>query len=227
MSIVLKDLILLILEVLILQLLDDLLLFGTPLAILQVVHVQLIFQVVNVGVLLDIGAIESLQLCLKSLVFLLELRLHIFDTLQAFIGAFKFNTSSLDGVLEDGLVATQRLNGLLHLLHLASLRVNDVSNAFFNVLLLRVLVQIATDRVQKLQRFVAHSSHLSLSAKHIVQLSTTFSDFSCELTGSLEVVQFRAGVEIHHLGIHFIILIHLGRFHSLVHHLSYLQHFLN
>lgn len=59
-TIVLEDLILLLLRVLVLQLLNDLLLLGPPLAVLQVVQVQLILQVVNVRVLLNISAIETL-----------------------------------------------------------------------------------------------------------------------------------------------------------------------
>jgi len=67
--------------VLILQFLDDLLLLGSTLTVLQVVHIQLILQVVNIGVLLDIGAIETLQLRLKSFVLFLELWLDILDAL--------------------------------------------------------------------------------------------------------------------------------------------------
>jgi len=63
-SVVFKDLILLVLEVLVLQLLDDLLLLGTPLRILQVIHVQLVLQVVNVRVLFNIGAIEAFKFSL-------------------------------------------------------------------------------------------------------------------------------------------------------------------
>ena len=63
-SIIFKDLILLILQVLILQLLDDLFLFRPALAILQVVHVQLVLQVIDVGVLLNVSSVETLQLSL-------------------------------------------------------------------------------------------------------------------------------------------------------------------
>lgn len=57
---ILEDLVLLILQVLVLQLLDHLLLLSAALAILQVVHVKLVFQIVNVGVLLDVCAVETL-----------------------------------------------------------------------------------------------------------------------------------------------------------------------
>jgi len=163
-SIVFEDLILLVLEVLILQLLDDLLLFGTPLRILQVIHVQLVLQVVNVRVLFNIGAIETFKFSLQSLVLLLELWLDILDSLEALIGAFELDASPLDGVLQDSFVTAQRLHSLLHFFHLACLSVDDVSDTFFNVLLLRVLVQIATDGVEELERLVARSPHFSLSS---------------------------------------------------------------
>ena len=58
-SVFLEDLILLVLEMLVFQFLDYLLLFGTTLSILQIVHVELVLEVVNVGVLLNICAIEA------------------------------------------------------------------------------------------------------------------------------------------------------------------------
>ena len=116
-----------------------------PLVVLQIVHVQLVLQVVNVSVLLNVSAIEALQLGLKSLVLLLELRLDVLDALETLVSAFKLDTAPLDSVLEDCLVTPQRLDRLLHLFHLARLRVNDVPDALLDVLLLRVLVQIATD----------------------------------------------------------------------------------
>lgn len=149
-SVILEDLILLVLEVLVLQLLDDLLLLGAALAILEVVHIQLVLQVVNVSVLLHIRAIESLKFSLEALVLLLELRLDVLYSLEALVSALKLNTTPLDGVLEDSLVTSERLDSLLHLLHLAGLRVDNVANALLDVLLLRVLVQVATDGVQEL-----------------------------------------------------------------------------
>ena len=184
-SIILEDLILLVLEVLVLQLLDDLLLLGAALAILQVVHVQLVLQVVNVSVLLHIRAIESFKLSLEALVLLLELRLDVFYSLETLVSALKLNTTPLDGVLQNSLVTSERLDCLLHLLHLAGLRVDDIANALFNVLLLRVLVQVATDGVQELEGLVTGGAHLSFSAKHIVQFGTTFSDLSSKLACGL------------------------------------------
>jgi len=79
--IVFEDLVLLILEVLVFQLFDDLLLLLAPLVVLQIVHVELILQVVDVGVLLDVGAVEAFELGLESLVLLLEFGLDVFDAL--------------------------------------------------------------------------------------------------------------------------------------------------
>ena len=88
LSIVLEYLILLILQMLVLELLDHLLLLGSPLAVLQVVHVQLVLQVVYVRVLLNISAIETLQFGLKAFILFLELRLDILNSFKAFICAF-------------------------------------------------------------------------------------------------------------------------------------------
>ena len=79
--IVFENLVLLVLEVLVFQLLDDLLLLLAPLVVLQIVHVELILQVVDVGVLLDVGAVEAFELSLESLVLLLEFGLDVFDAL--------------------------------------------------------------------------------------------------------------------------------------------------
>lgn len=58
--VVLKDLILLVFQVLVLQFLDDLLLLSAALAVLEVVHVQLILKVVDVRVLLNVRSVEPL-----------------------------------------------------------------------------------------------------------------------------------------------------------------------
>ena len=79
--IVFENLVLLVLKVLVFQLLDDLLLLLAPLVVLQIVHVELILQVVDVGVLLDVGAVEAFELGLESLVLLLEFGLDVFDAL--------------------------------------------------------------------------------------------------------------------------------------------------
>ena len=107
LTVILKDLILLILQMLVLQFLNHLLLLRAALAVLQVVHVQFVFQVVDIGVLLNICAIETLQFSLESLVLFLKLRLDILDALETLVCALKLNSSALDGVLEDGFVSAQ------------------------------------------------------------------------------------------------------------------------
>ena len=130
---------------LILQLLDHLLLLCSSLTVLQVVHIQLVLQVVNVRVLLNISAIETLQLRFKSLILFLEFWFDVLNSFKALICAFQFHPSSLDRVLQDCLITSERLYRLLHLLHFARLSIDNISNALFNVLLLGVLVQVATD----------------------------------------------------------------------------------
>ena len=173
---------------LVLQFLNDLLLLRPPLAVLQVVHVQLVLQVVNVRVLLNVRAVEALKLGLKALVLLLELRLNVLDSLQALVGTFQLDAPPLDRILKDGLVATERLHRLLHLFHLARLSIDDVANALLDILLLRVLVEVATDRVEEFESLVSSSSHFPLSSQHIVQFGTALSDLGGELARSLEVM---------------------------------------
>lgn len=59
-SVVLENFIFLVLQVLVLQFLNNFLLLGTALAILEVIHVELILQVVNVCILLHVCAVEPL-----------------------------------------------------------------------------------------------------------------------------------------------------------------------
>ena len=184
-SIIFKYLILLILDMLVLELLDYLLLLGPPLAVLQVVHVQLVLQVVYVRVLLNVSAIETLQFSLKAFVFFLELRFDVLNSFEALICAFQFNSTPLDRILEDGLVAPERLDRLLHLFHLARLRIDNVPDALFDVLLLRVLVQVSADRVEELEGFVASRAHFTLRTQHVMQFGSALGDFSCELAGGL------------------------------------------
>lgn len=81
--------------------------FGAALAILQVVHVELILEVVDVSVLLNVSAIEAFKFRLEALIFFLELGLDVLDTLEALVGAFELDSASLDRILEDSLVTSQ------------------------------------------------------------------------------------------------------------------------
>ena len=104
--IVLEDLILLVLHVLHLQLLDDLLLVGTSLVVLDVVEVQLVLEVVDVCVLLNISSIVSLEFGLQAFILLLELWLDILNTLESLVSALQFHSASLNRVLKNALVSS-------------------------------------------------------------------------------------------------------------------------
>jgi len=72
---------------LVLKLLNHSLGFLLPLGVFQVVHVQLVFEIVDVCVFFDVDPVETLKLRLKTFVLLLVLGLDILDTLKAFISA--------------------------------------------------------------------------------------------------------------------------------------------
>lgn len=83
-----KDLFIFCTTVLVFKLIDNLLLLLAPLVIFHVVHIKLMFQIVNVCEFLDINGIETLELALKTLVLFLILRLDIFDTLKTLVRTF-------------------------------------------------------------------------------------------------------------------------------------------
>lgn len=135
--------------ILLLELVDDVFLLVSSLLILQVVQVELIFKIVDVGILFDVHSVETLEISFQTLIFFLIFWFHVFKSLGALLSSFQFLASSANFVLEFGLVLTKLLHCVFHLVHLASLSINDVTNALFNVLLLRVLVQVAADGIQK------------------------------------------------------------------------------
>lgn len=122
---------------------------AAALHVLEVVHIELVLEIVDVGVLLDVDGVEALKLSLEALVFLLVLRLYILNTLEAFIHTLELLTTTLNLVEEFSLVLTQLLDSILHFVHLASLCVNNAADAFFNILLFCVRVEIAADRVEE------------------------------------------------------------------------------
>lgn len=130
------DLLLLSLLILLLELVDDVFLLVPSLLIFQVVKVKLVFQVVNVGILFNVHAVETLEVSLQTLIFFLVFRFHVFKTLGALLSSFQFLASSANLVLKFGFVLTELLHSVFHLVHLASLSINDVTDALFNVLLL-------------------------------------------------------------------------------------------
>lgn len=141
--VVLEDLVLLIACVLVLKLLDDGIGLLLALRILQVVHVELILQVVNVGVLLNVDLVEAFQLLLKALVLLLVFGLDILDAFQALLCTLELLLTPLDLVFEFHFVLMELLHSFLHFAHFPLLGVDDITNALFDVLLLTVGVQVA------------------------------------------------------------------------------------
>ena len=136
LALFLVNFILLSLLILLLELLDDVFLLVPSLLIFQVVQIKLVFQVVDIGILFNVHAIETLEVSFQTLIFFLVFRFHVFKTLGALLSSFQFLASSTNLVLELGFVLTQLLHSVFHLVHLARLSVDDVTNALFNVLLL-------------------------------------------------------------------------------------------
>jgi hypothetical protein len=77
---IVEDFLLLCLDLLRLELINDLLLLLATLSVLQVVHVELMLQIVDVCELLHVDAVEPFELSLQALVFLLVLWLYVLDT---------------------------------------------------------------------------------------------------------------------------------------------------
>ena len=140
---VLKYLILLVFGMLVLKLFDDGVGLLLTIGILEVVHVQLILKVVDIGVLLHVDVVESFQFNLKALILFLVLRFHIFDALETLFSTLKFSPSPLNFVLELRLILSQLLDSFGHLAHLSLLGVDNVADALLDILLLRVGVQVA------------------------------------------------------------------------------------
>ena len=143
------DLFLLPLLVLLLELVDDIFLLVPSLLILQVVQIELVLEIVDIGILFDVHAVETLEISFQTFVFFLVFRFHIFQTLGALLSSFQFLASSANLVLKFGFILAELLHSVLHLVHLTRLSIDNVTNALFNVLLLRVLVEVAADRIQK------------------------------------------------------------------------------
>lgn len=210
------------------ELVNDLLLLFSPLRVLEVVHVELMLQEINVGKLLDVERIESLELSLQSLVLFLVLRLNVLDALKSLLRSLELLLSSLELVQETAFIEFQIFDGLLHFSLLLSLAVDDVPDALFNVDLLRVGVQVPGNRVQELQGLVPRLLQIFLGAQEVVQLGTRLSDLNRESPGCLQVVKFGSSVEVHHAPAHFFVVVDvLARLHGFVHHGRDFQHLLD
>lgn len=140
--VVLKDFILLVACMLVLKLFNDSVSLLLALRILQVVHVELVFEVVDIGVFLNVDLVEAFQFLFQTFVLFLVFGLNILNTLKAFLCSFEFLSASLDLVLEFGFILAELFDSVLHFAHFALLRVNNVTNALFNVLLLRISIQV-------------------------------------------------------------------------------------
>ena len=88
-AIVIEYLLLLSFLLVLLEGFDDLILLLASLLVFQVIHIELVLQIVNIGVLLNINVVISLQLSLKPLVLLLILRFHILQTLQPLLDSLQ------------------------------------------------------------------------------------------------------------------------------------------
>ena len=103
------------------------------------------FEVINVSEFFNIDLIVLLELLLKSLVLFLVLRLDVLNTFESLLGSLKLLLLSGELIDELALIQLKLLDRFLHLLHLGSLRADDVLNALLDVDLLRVGVEISGD----------------------------------------------------------------------------------
>ena len=60
-----------------------------------------------------------------------------------------------------------------------------------------------------------------------MQFGSALGDLGCKLASSLQVMKLGASVKVHHLRVHLVIVVHLGRLHGLVHHRGDLEHLLD
>jgi hypothetical protein len=137
-SIIIQKFILILFLLLTLELFDPFILLQSSFLIFAVVFVEFIFKIIDICKLLNINSIETFQLKLKSLVFLLILWLDILDTFKSFLGPLEFLLSSLEFVLEFSLVESELLDRFFHVFHLCTLTVNDILDCSLQVDLLGV-----------------------------------------------------------------------------------------
>lgn len=88
MVIILEDLVLLVAVMLILQLFDNSVCLLLALRVLQVVGVELIFQEINIGVLLNVDVVEPLKFLFEAFIFFLVFGLNVFNTLKSLFSSF-------------------------------------------------------------------------------------------------------------------------------------------
>ena len=130
---------------LVLELVDDFLLLVSSLLVFQVILIKLVFEVIDVSEFFNIDLIVLFKLLLKSLVLFLVLRLDVLNTLEPLLGSLKLLLLSGELVDELALIQLKLLDRFLHLLHLGSLRADDVLNALLDIDLLRVGIEVPRD----------------------------------------------------------------------------------
>lgn len=188
--IVFENFVLLVLRMFVLQPINDSLCFLLALCVFQIVHIKLIFQIVDVSVLLNVDAVVALKLCLETLVLFLVFGLNILNAFETLICSLKLLLTSTNFVLELGLVLSQLLKGILHFTHFTGLGVDDIADAFFDVGLFGVCVQIAANCIEEVKSFVSCCLEFTFLTKHIEETGAGLSNFSGQLTSSAQVMQF-------------------------------------
>lgn len=134
--VILENLVFLVPRVLVLQLFDHIVRLLPPLNVFEVVHIEFVLEVVNVGILLNVNVVEALKLLFETLVLLLVLRLDILDAFEPLFGTLELSATALDLIGELSLVLFELLDRVDHLAHLALLRVDYIADALLDVLLL-------------------------------------------------------------------------------------------
>jgi hypothetical protein len=142
-SFVIEDLFLFCLLLLALELINNFLLMLSSIAIFNVVNVQFVLKIINVGVLLNVGVIETLQLTLQALVLFLVFWFDVFDSLESLLSSFELLLSTVKLVEKFTFIKFKLLHCIFHFAHFLGLIVNDVADTVLDVLLLGICVQVS------------------------------------------------------------------------------------
>jgi len=140
LSIIVEDLLFFSFLLLTFEFINDISLFGSSLNILKVVHVELVFEIVDVCELFYVNSVESFKFVFETFIFFLVLWLNIFDTFESFLSSFQFLLSSRKFVPEFTIIEFQLFDCVFHFLHFGCLVANYISNASFNVNLFSVSI---------------------------------------------------------------------------------------
>jgi hypothetical protein len=171
-----------------LQVFNYFLVFLLSLNLLQIVFVQLVLKVIDVGELLNIDCVETFKFRLKTLVLLLVFGLNVLNALESLFCTLILLLPTLDFIVKFSFIQPQLLNCIIHLSHLSGLSIDNISNALLNISLFGVRVEVARDRVEELECLISCFPQLALLSKEIEKLCSTLSDLSGECARSLQVV---------------------------------------